>query len=99
MTFVQADGKPGLDHFKDEQRGRAQELGTKTAEGVGCGSTSLRAAPAPPAPPAPALHLWDYIEYLMAQQDDAPDFFGTTFSVEDEDHTLANSLRFFLNKK
>lgn len=27
------------------------------------------------------------------------DYFGTTFQVEDEDHTLANSLRFFLNKK
>lgn len=24
---------------------------------------------------------------------------GTTFSVVEEDHTLANSLRFFLNKK
>lgn len=24
--------------------------------------------------------------------------FGTTFALEDEDHTLANSLRFFLNK-
>jgi DNA-directed RNA polymerase subunit L len=24
---------------------------------------------------------------------------GTTFAVEKEDHTLANSLRFFLNKK
>lgn len=23
---------------------------------------------------------------------------GTTFAIEDEDHTLANSLRFFLNK-
>ena len=33
------------------------------------------------------------------QHDDAPDFFGTTFAIEDEDHTLANSLRFFLNKK
>eukprot|EP00798_Chlamydomonas_sp_ICE-L_P015976 gene15976-22106_t len=30
--------------------------------------------------------------------DSVPDYFGTTFSVEDEDHTLANSLRFFLNK-
>mmetsp|Transcript_1281 Transcript_1281/g.3464 ORF Transcript_1281/g.3464 Transcript_1281/m.3464 type:complete len:103 (-) Transcript_1281:159-467(-) len=29
---------------------------------------------------------------------DAVDYFGTTFSIEDEDHTLANSLRFFLNK-
>ena len=28
-----------------------------------------------------------------------PDYFGTTFAIEDEDHTLANSLRFFLNKK
>ena len=26
-------------------------------------------------------------------------YFGTTFVIEDEDHTLANSLRFFLNKK
>ena len=35
------------------------------------------------------------------QGGDAPaaDYFGCTFSVEDEDHTLANSLRFFLNKK
>lgn len=24
---------------------------------------------------------------------------GTTFTVVEEDHTLANSLRFFLNKK
>ncbi len=24
---------------------------------------------------------------------------GTTYSIEDEDHTLANALRFFLNKK
>lgn len=24
---------------------------------------------------------------------------GTTFAIEDEDHTLANALRFFLNKK
>mmetsp|Transcript_7948 Transcript_7948/g.15465 ORF Transcript_7948/g.15465 Transcript_7948/m.15465 type:complete len:98 (-) Transcript_7948:185-478(-) len=30
--------------------------------------------------------------------DSAPDYYATTFSVEDEDHTLANSLRFFLNK-
>jgi hypothetical protein len=28
-----------------------------------------------------------------------PDYFGYTFSIENEDHTLANSLRFFLNKK
>jgi DNA-directed RNA polymerase I and III subunit RPAC2 len=27
------------------------------------------------------------------------DFFAATFSVEEEDHTLANALRFFLNKK
>mmetsp|Transcript_14761 Transcript_14761/g.25706 ORF Transcript_14761/g.25706 Transcript_14761/m.25706 type:complete len:105 (-) Transcript_14761:1336-1650(-) len=26
------------------------------------------------------------------------DFFGYTFAVENEDHTLANTLRFFLNK-
>ena len=34
-------------------------------------------------------------------QDDSSsvDYFGTTFSIEDEDHTLANALRFFLNKK
>jgi DNA-directed RNA polymerase I and III subunit RPAC2 len=32
-------------------------------------------------------------------EEQGPDFFGTTFSIEDEDHTLANSLRFFLNKK
>jgi hypothetical protein len=24
---------------------------------------------------------------------------GTTFAIENEDHTLANSLRFFLNKR
>jgi len=24
---------------------------------------------------------------------------GNTFAIENEDHTLANSLRFFLNKK
>jgi DNA-directed RNA polymerase subunit L len=24
---------------------------------------------------------------------------GTTFAVQEEDHTLANALRFFLNKK
>lgn len=24
---------------------------------------------------------------------------GTTFAIEEEDHTLANTLRFFLNKK
>lgn len=30
--------------------------------------------------------------------EEAPDYFSTTFSIEDEDHTLANSLRFFLNK-
>lgn len=24
---------------------------------------------------------------------------GVTFALEDEDHTLANALRFFLNKK
>lgn len=35
----------------------------------------------------------------MAMDEAAVDYFGTTFSVEDEDHTLANSLRFFLNKK
>mmetsp|Transcript_37069 Transcript_37069/g.93500 ORF Transcript_37069/g.93500 Transcript_37069/m.93500 type:complete len:98 (-) Transcript_37069:361-654(-) len=29
---------------------------------------------------------------------DETDFFGATFAIEDEDHTLANSLRFFLNK-
>lgn len=34
----------------------------------------------------------------MAHEDN-PDYFSTTFSIEDEDHTLANSLRFFLNKK
>ncbi|KAJ9523529.1 hypothetical protein QJQ45_007194 [Haematococcus lacustris] len=32
-------------------------------------------------------------------QDASPDFFGATFAIEDEDHTLANTLRFFLNKK
>ncbi|KAJ9523974.1 hypothetical protein QJQ45_022375 [Haematococcus lacustris] len=31
-------------------------------------------------------------------QDASPDFFGATFAIEDEDHTLANTLRFFLNK-
>lgn len=31
--------------------------------------------------------------------DEAADFFAATFSIEEEDHTLANSLRFFLNKK
>lgn len=35
----------------------------------------------------------------MAGHEEAPDYFATTFSIEDEDHTLANSLRFFLNKK
>lgn len=30
---------------------------------------------------------------------EATDFFAATFSIEEEDHTLANSLRFFLNKK
>lgn len=30
--------------------------------------------------------------------DEAADFFAATFSIEEEDHTLANSLRFFLNK-
>lgn len=34
----------------------------------------------------------------MAAQDNT-DFFGATFAVDQEDHTLANSLRFFLNKK
>eukprot|EP00198_Chlamydomonas_reinhardtii_P013831 XP_001703168.1 RNA polymerase subunit [Chlamydomonas reinhardtii] len=29
---------------------------------------------------------------------EATDFFAATFSIEEEDHTLANSLRFFLNK-
>ena len=38
-------------------------------------------------------------EATMAMDEAAVDYFGTTFSVEDEDHTLANSLRFFLNKK
>ncbi len=32
----------------------------------------------------------------MAEEEDQN---GTTFSIEDEDHTLANALRFFLNKK
>ncbi len=30
---------------------------------------------------------------------EATDFFAATFSIEEEDHTLANALRFFLNKK
>lgn len=34
----------------------------------------------------------------MAHEEN-PDYFSTTFSIEDEDHTLANALRFFLNKK
>jgi DNA-directed RNA polymerase subunit L len=29
----------------------------------------------------------------------AETYTGTTFAIEEEDHTLANSLRFFLNKK
>lgn len=29
----------------------------------------------------------------------AETYTGTTFAIEDEDHTLANALRFFLNKK
>ncbi|KAG2427737.1 hypothetical protein HXX76_012062 [Chlamydomonas incerta] len=29
---------------------------------------------------------------------EATDFFAATFSIEEEDHTLANALRFFLNK-
>ncbi|MEW5298879.1 MAG: hypothetical protein WDW38_000389 [Sanguina aurantia] len=29
---------------------------------------------------------------------DVPDYYGVTFAIEDEDHTLANTLRFFLNK-
>jgi hypothetical protein len=39
----------------------------------------------------------------MAEQQPGPSgaetYTGTTFAIEDEDHTLANSLRFFLNKK
>mmetsp|Transcript_19684 Transcript_19684/g.54946 ORF Transcript_19684/g.54946 Transcript_19684/m.54946 type:complete len:107 (+) Transcript_19684:15-335(+) len=35
----------------------------------------------------------------QAMEEDVPDqFFGTTFQIDEEDHTLANSLRFFLNK-
>ncbi|GBF93424.1 DNA-directed RNA polymerase I and III subunit-like [Raphidocelis subcapitata] len=38
----------------------------------------------------------------MAEQQPGPSgaetYTGTTFAIEDEDHTLANSLRFFLNK-
>jgi DNA-directed RNA polymerase subunit L len=33
------------------------------------------------------------------QGEDAEQYAGTTFAVDNEDHTLANSLRFFLNKK
>lgn len=32
------------------------------------------------------------------QQADAEQYAGTTFAIDNEDHTLANSLRFFLNK-
>ncbi|GFR52287.1 hypothetical protein Agub_g14821 [Astrephomene gubernaculifera] len=31
-------------------------------------------------------------------ESEGTDFFAATFSIEEEDHTLANSLRFFLNK-
>ncbi|KAG1666585.1 hypothetical protein FOA52_000552 [Chlamydomonas sp. UWO 241] len=34
----------------------------------------------------------------MAGTEAEVDYFGTTFAIEDEDHTLANTLRFFLNK-
>lgn len=33
----------------------------------------------------------------MAQEEER--YSGTTFAVQEEDHTLANTLRFFLNKK
>lgn len=33
-------------------------------------------------------------QVFMAENDN-----GVTFALEDEDHTLANALRFFLNKK
>jgi DNA-directed RNA polymerase subunit L len=36
---------------------------------------------------------------MAADPNQTQDFFGATFAVEDEDHTLANSLRLFLNKK
>ena len=38
-------------------------------------------------------------QHHQMAHEEAPDYFSTTFSIEDEDHTLANSLRFFLNKK
>ena len=35
----------------------------------------------------------------MAASGDGDAYKGTTFAIENEDHTLANSLRFFLNKR
>lgn len=34
----------------------------------------------------------------MACQDSEPEELGATFALDNEDHTLANALRFFLNK-